>query len=125
MFVQEMPEAAKSQWRSVADQLREKLPKQAGLLDEVGHVVLAARTVSRAHWTQTYNTNPLERLNAQIKRRTNKAGIFPNEASIVRVVGAMMLEQTDKWSLNRRYLQREGSQTLCDTVPTRWSAVAR
>ena len=58
---------------------------------------------SRAHWTQIYSTNPLERLNAEIKRRTNVVGIFPNDASIVRLVGAMMLEQNDEWSLNLRY----------------------
>jgi len=70
-------------------------------------------------------TNPLERLNAEIKRRTNVVGIFPNDASITRLVGAMMLEQNDEWSLNRRYMQLEGLQTLSDTVPTRLSAVAR
>jgi putative transposase len=70
-------------------------------------------------------TNPLERLNAEIKRRTNVVGIFPNDASIVRLVGAMMLEQNDEWSLNRRYMQLEGLQTVSDTVPTRLSAVAR
>ena len=69
--------------------------------------------------------NPLERLNAEIKRRTNVVGIFPNDGSIVRLVGAMMLEQNDEWSLNRRYMQLEGLQTLCDTPPTRLSAVAR
>ena len=79
----------------------------------------------RAHWPQIYSTNPLERLNAEIKRRTNVVGIFPNDASITRLVGAMMLEQNDEWSLNRRYMQLEGLQTLCDTVPTRLPAVAR
>jgi putative transposase len=78
-----------------------------------------------AHWTQIYSTNPLERLNAEIKRRTNVVGIFPNDASITRLVGAMMLEQNDEWSLNRRYMQLEGLQTLSDTAPTRLSAVAR
>ena len=76
-------------------------------------------------WTQIYSTNPLERLNAEIKRRTNVVGIFPNDASITRLVGAMMLEHNDEWSLNRRYMQPEGLQTLSDTVPTRLSAVAR
>jgi putative transposase len=125
VFVQETPEAARSQWRSVADQLREKFPKLASLMDEAEHDVLAFMTFPRAHWTQIYSTNPLERLNAEIKRRTNVVGIFPNDASITRLVGAMMLEQNDEWSLNRRYMQLEGLQTLCDTVPTRLSAVAR
>jgi putative transposase len=125
VFVQETPEAAKSQWQSVADQLREKFPKLASLMDEAEHDVLAFMTFPRAHWAQIYSTNPLERLNAEIKRRTNVVGIFPNDASITRLVGAMMLEQNDEWSLNRRYMQLEGLQTLCDTVPTRLSAVAR
>jgi len=71
------------------------------------------------------HTKPLERLNAEIKRRTNVVGIFPNDASTVRLVGAMMLEQNDEWFLNRRYMQLEGLQTVSDTVPTRLSAVAR
>ena len=73
-----------------------------------GHPGCHARAFPRAHWPQIYSTNPLERLNAEIKRRTNVVGIFPNDASITRLVGAMMLEQNDEWSLNRRYMQLEG-----------------
>ena len=72
-----------------------------------------------------YSTNPLQRLNAEVKRRANVVGIFPNDACIVRLVGAMMMQQSDEWSLNRRYMQLEGLQTLCDTPPTGLSAVAR
>jgi putative transposase len=125
VFVQDSAEAARAQWRSVADQLRGKFPKLGVLMDEAENEVLAFMSFPRAHWTQIYSTNPLERLNAEIKRRTNVVGIFPNDASIVRLVGAMMLEQNDEWSLNRRYMQLEGLQTLSDTVPTRLSAVAR
>jgi putative transposase len=94
-------------------------------MDEAEHDVLAFMTFPRAHWTQIYSTNPLERLNAEIKRRTRVVGIFPNDASITRLVGAMMLEQNDEWSLNRRYMQLEGLQSLSETVPTRLPAVAR
>ena len=125
VFVQESADAARTQWRSVADQLRGKFPKLGALMDEAECDVLAFMTFPRAHWTQIYSTNPLERLNAEIKRRTNVVGIFPNDASITRLVGAMMLEQNDEWSLNRRYMQLEGLQTVSDTVPTRLSAVAR
>ena len=125
VFVQQTPEAAKTQWRSVADQFRDKMPKLALCMDEEKNDVLALMTFPRAHWSQIYSTNPLERLNAEIKRRTNVVGIFPNDATITRLVGAMMLEQNDTWSLNRRYMQLEGLQTLTDTVPTRLSAVAR
>ena len=71
------------------------------------------------------STNPLERLNAEIKRRTNVVGIFPNDAAVTRLVGAMLLEQNDEWSLNRRYMQLEGLQALTDTAPTRLPAVQR
>ena len=125
VFVQDTPEAAKTQWRSVADQLRAKFPKLSALMDDAENDVLAFMTFPKAHWQQIYSTNPLERLNAEVKRRTNVVGIFPNDASIVRLVGAMMMEQSDEWSLNRRYMQLEGLQTLCDTPPTRLSAVAR
>ena len=79
----------------------------------------------KAHRLQIHSTNPLERLNAEIKRRTDVVGIFPNDAAITRLVGAMMLEQNDEWSLQRRYMQLEGLQALSDTPPTRLPAVAR
>jgi len=94
-------------------------------MDEIETDVLAFMTCPNAHWTQIFGANPMERLNAEIKRRLNVVGIFPNDASITRLVGAMMLEQHDEWSLNRRYMQVEGLQTLSDTVPTRLSVVAR
>ena len=125
VFVQETPDAAKTQWRSVADQFRDMMPKLSACMDAAENDVLAFMTFPRAHWAQIYSTNPLERLNAEIKRRTNVVGIFPNDAAITRLVGAMMLEQNDEWALNRRYMQLEGLQTLGDTVPTRLSAVAR
>ena len=87
---------------------------------------MATITLNRpGRWNQIYSTNPLERLNAEIKRRTNVVGILPNDASITCLVAAMMLEQTDEWSLKRRYMQLEGRQTLTDTVSTRLSTVSR
>lgn len=68
-------------------------------------------------------TNPLERLNAEIKRRTNVVGICPNEAAITRLVGALLLEQNDEWQLQRRYLPLEGLQSLADNPTARLSAV--
>jgi putative transposase len=65
----------------------------------------------------------LERLNAEVKRRTNVVGIFPNDKAVIRLVGAMMLEQNDEWSLQRRYMQLEGLLSLSDNQPARLSAV--
>lgn len=124
-FAQDSAEAAKEQWRVVADQLRAKFPKIAALMDSAEHEVLAYMTFPKAHWLQIHSTNPLERLNAEIKRRTDVVGIFPNDRAITRLVGAMLLEQSDEWALQRRYMQLEGLQSLSDTPQPRLSAVQR
>ena len=116
-FAQDDAEAAKLQWRKVADQLRPKLPKLAGLLDEAETDVLAYMTFPSAHRAKLHSTNPLERLNGEIKRRTEVVGIFPNEAAIVRLVGAILLEQNDEWAVQRsRYLSLETIASLGDTT---------
>lgn len=94
-------------------------------MDEAENGVLAFMTFPRAHWTQIHSTDPLERLNAEIKRWTNVVGIFPNDGTIVRRIGAMMLEQNDECSLNLRHMQLVGLQTVSDTNPIRLSAMAR
>ena len=124
-FAQESPEAASAQWRTVTDQLRERFPKLAAMMEEAEADVLAYMTFPKAHRTKIYSTNSLERLNAEIKRRTKVVGIFPNEAAIVRLVGALLLEQNDEWQLNRRYMQLEGLQSLAGNSPARLSAVAQ
>src|SRR5688572_21539545 len=108
VFAQETQEAAISQWRAVADQLRTKFPKLAALMDDAEADVLAFMSFPKSHRVQIHSTNPLERLNAEIKRRTNVVGIFPNEPAITRLVGALLLEQNDEWQLQRRYLPLEG-----------------
>ena len=123
VFAQETLEAAIAQWRVVADQLRSKFPKLAMMLDRSEADVLAFMSFPKAHHKQIHSTNPLERLNAEIKRRTDVVGIFPNEAAITRLVGALLLEQSDEWSLQRRYMQLEGLQTLADNQTARLSAV--
>ena len=86
-------------------------------------IVLAFMTFPKSHRTQIHSTNPLERLNAEIKRRTDVVGIFPNEASITRLVGALLLEQNDEWQLQRRYMSLEALRTLSNNQPARLSAV--
>jgi putative transposase len=100
-FAQNDAESAKQQWRRVADQLRPKVPKLAVLMDEAEEDVLAYMTFPQQHRAKLHSTNPLERLNGEIKRRTEVVGIFPNEAAITRLVGAILLEQNDEWAVQR------------------------
>jgi putative transposase len=85
-----------------ADHFRTNMPKLAAMLDDAEGEVLAFMDFPRAHRKQIASTNPLERLNAEVKRRTDVVGIFPNDAAIVRLVGALLLEQNDEWQLQRR-----------------------
>jgi transposase-like protein len=114
-FAQDDAEAAKTQWRKVADQLRPKLPKLATVLDEGETDVLAYMAFPATHRTKLHSTNPLERLNGEIKRRTEVVGIFPNEAAAIRLIGAILLEQNDEWVVQRsRYLSLESVAALGD-----------
>jgi putative transposase len=114
-FAQEDAEAAKIQWRKVADQLRPKLGKLATFMDEAEPDVLAFMSFPKDHRTKIHSTNPLERLNGEIKRRTDVIGIFPNEAAIIRLVGALLLEQNDEWAVQRgRYMTLETIAPLSD-----------
>jgi putative transposase len=122
-FAQDSFESASQQWRVVADQLRGKFPRLADLMDGAEADVLAYMSFPKAHRTQIHSTNPLERLNAEIKRRTDVVGIFPNESAVIRLVGALLLEQNDEWQLQRRYMQLEGLQTLSNNQAARLSAV--
>ncbi len=114
-FAQDDAEAAKAQWRKVADQLRPKLPRLAQMLDEAEADVLAYMTFPIAHRVKLHSTNPIERLNGEIKRRTEVVGIFPNEAAAVRLIGAILLEQNDEWIVQRsRYMSLESVAGLSD-----------
>lgn len=106
-FVQESHSEARSQWRETADKLRGQFPRLAELMDEAEDDVLAHMAFPKEHWPQIASTNPLERLNKEIKRRSRVIGIFPNDAAIVRLVGALLDEQTDEWQVTRRYMSRE------------------
>src|SRR3954452_7802057 len=124
-FAQDDAEAAKAQWRRVADQLRPKVAKLATLMDEAEADVLAYMTFPAAHRTKLHSTTPLERLNGEIKRRTDVVGIFPNEAAITRLVGAILLEQNDEWAVQRaRYITLETLPPMSDDPSVSLTAIA-
>jgi len=114
-FAQDDAEAARVQWRKVADQLRPKVPKLSALMDTAEPDVLAYMGFPAQHRVKLHSTNPLERLNGEIKRRTEVVGIFPNEAAITRLVGAILLEQNDEWAVQRtRYITLESISPIGD-----------
>ena len=112
IFAQETAADARAQWNSVADALRERAPKLAGLMDDAREDVLAYTACPREHWPQIASANPLERLNGEIKRRSDVVGIFPNDRAVLRLVGALMLEQNDERAVGRRYMSLESLAVL-------------
>ncbi len=125
-FAQETAQAASSQWRAVADQVRPKVPKLATIMDEAENDVLAYMTFPKEHRVKLHSINPIERLNGEIKRRTEVVGIFPNDGAIVRLVGALLLEQNDEWAVQRaRYMTLETIGQMSDDPLISLPAVAR
>jgi putative transposase len=112
IFAQPDPAAMSAEWDSVRDQLAAQWPKIGPLMDTAKTEVLAFNTFPRAHWRKIWSTNPLERLNKEIKRRSRVVGIFPNEAAVIRLIGAVLNDVHDEWQTDdRRYLS-EGSMAL-------------
>jgi len=114
-FAQDTADAAKTQWRKIADQLRPTLPKLGRFMDEAETDVLAYMSFPPEHWVKLHSTNGLERLNGEVKRRTDVVGIFPNDEAIFRLVGSILLEQNDEWAVQRaRYMTLETIAGLSD-----------
>ncbi len=116
-FAQDDAAAARKQWREVAEQARPRVPKLAALMDEAEVDVLAYMNFPAQHRAKIHSTNPIERLNGEIKRRSDVVGIFPNEAAVTRLIGAILLEQNDEWTVQRaRYMTLETIAPLSDDI---------
>ena len=124
-FAQDDAAAARKQWRDVADQMRPRVPKLAALLDNAEADVLAYMGFPAQHRAKIHSTNPIERLNGEIKRRSDVVGIFPNEAAVTRLIGAILLEQNDEWAVQRaRYMTLETIAPLSDDLAVSPPAMA-
>ncbi len=119
IFAQPDPEAVSHSWDEVRDQLATSFPKVGPLMDQAKAEVLAFTGFPKAHWRKVWSTNPLERLNKEIKRRSRVVGIFPNAAAVIRLVGAVLIDTHDEWiASDRRYLSEESMALLTPTVDT-------
>ncbi len=112
VFAQPDMDMARRQLRQVAETVSKRFPRCAQLIEEAEEDVLAYMRFPREHWRQIHSTNPLERLNKEIKRRADVVGIFPDRASVCRLVGALLAEQNDEWATGRRYFSQESMAKL-------------
>ena len=111
-FLQPDQAGARKVWRQMADQFRPRWPKLAALMDDSEHDVLAYMGFPAQHRAKLHSTNPLERLNKEVKRRADVVGIFPGEGGIIRLIGAVLLEANDEWAIQHRYMQVEAMTEL-------------
>jgi putative transposase len=118
VFAQPDATSAREQWRRVADGFRDRFPRLADLMDDAETDVLAYLAFPSAHWRQIWSNNPLERLNKEVKRRSDVVGIFPNDAAVIRLVGMILAEQHDEWQVSRCYFSAESLAALIGNGPT-------
>lgn len=117
IFAQPNRQAAARQLQAVYEAMQSRWPQAAQLLLQAEHEILAYMTFPSEHWTRIYSTNVLERLNKEVRRRTDVVGVFPDEASVIRLVGAVLLEQDDEWQIAKRYFSLESMQRLYQPEP--------
>ena len=103
VFAQPDAKSARQQWQRVTEGFRGRFPRLAELMDDAEEDLLSYATFPPEHWHKIWSNNPLERLNKEVKRRTEVVGIFPNEAAVVRLVGSVLSEQHDEWQVGKRY----------------------
>ncbi len=119
IFAQPAAEDVHAAWDKTRDELAARFPKLGPLMDEEKAEVLAFTAFPREHWRKIWSTNPLERVNKEIKRRSRVVGIFPNAAAVIRLVGAVLIDMHDEWIAgDRRYLSEGSMAKLYDTSDT-------
>ncbi len=124
VFAQPTPELTREQYRRVSDTFRGRYPRLSGLMDGSEDEVLAYTAFPTAHWRQVWSNNPLERVNKEIKRRTDVVGIFPNEGAVIRLVGEVLSEQHDEWQVSRKYFSAESLAQLYEGATTEQMTLA-
>ena len=116
IYQQPSPQEVHAQLERVIAQLQDPFPQVVSRLGEAGADVLAFSSFPVAHWKKIWSNNPLERLNKEIRRRTDVVGIFPNRPAVRRLVGAVLAEQHDEWAVGRRYMTQEAT-TFNEALP--------
>ena len=117
VFVMADRDDANQQLTGVAEALQRRYPKAADLLVEAEADILAYMAFPQSHWRRIYSTNPLERLNKEVKRRTNVVGVFPDQDSVIRLVGSLLMEVDDEWQIGRRYFSQASMKELLEPEP--------
>ncbi|MCL6489680.1 MAG: transposase, partial [Alicyclobacillus mali] len=117
IFAQSSQEAAREQLRRVVKELKGRFPKAMEILSDAEDDVLAFMALPFEHWRQICSTNPLERLNREMRRRMDVVGIFPNREAVLRLAGAILQEQHEEWMVARRYFSLESMAKLKPNQP--------